>query len=191
MNLEEMTPYPGLRAYRRDELILFFGREGCVDDMVDRLAATRFLAVLGPSGSGKSSLVRTGLLDALKLGLHPAGSRWRIVDCHPGGRPIYNLAKALLETKGGVVEPAFVDALTHFLRRGPLSVVEWVRAGNLPDNQNILIIVDQFEELFRYGDYAGREQAEAFVALLMESARADARIEIVITMRSEFLGAAR
>ena len=63
--------------------------------MVDRLAATRFLAVLGASGSGKSSLVRTGLLDALEIGLLPqAGSRWMIADFRPGDRPIHNLAKA-------------------------------------------------------------------------------------------------
>ena len=60
-------PYPGLRSFTREETDLFFGREGCVDAMVDRLAATRFLAVLGASGSGKSSLVRTGLLDALEI----------------------------------------------------------------------------------------------------------------------------
>jgi hypothetical protein len=70
-------PYPGLRPFLREASDLFFGREDCVDDMVDRLAATRFLAVLGTSGSGKSSLVVTGLLDALEIGppctqpLHP------------------------------------------------------------------------------------------------------------------------
>jgi ABC-type phosphate/phosphonate transport system ATPase subunit len=63
-------PYPGLRPFLREASDLFFGREDCVDDMVDRLAATRFLAVLGTSGSGKSSLVVTGLLDALEIGLH-------------------------------------------------------------------------------------------------------------------------
>ncbi|MEA2937680.1 MAG: hypothetical protein QOC56_1184, partial [Alphaproteobacteria bacterium] len=75
----QRPPYPGLRAFRREETDLFFGREDCINAMVDRLAATRFLAVLGSSGTGKSSLVRTGLLDALELGLmSKAGSRWRI-----------------------------------------------------------------------------------------------------------------
>src|SRR5262245_18371960 len=77
-------PYPGLRAYRRDETDLFFGRDGCVNEMVDRLAATRFLAVLGASGAGKSSLVRTGLLDALELGfMAKAGAKWMIADLRP------------------------------------------------------------------------------------------------------------
>ena len=74
----ERVAYPGLRAFGREEFDLFFGRESCVDEMVDTLGRTCFLAVLGTSGSGKSSLVRTGLLNALELGfLASAGSTWR------------------------------------------------------------------------------------------------------------------
>src|SRR4051794_5273389 len=62
-------PYPGLRSFQRDEAHIFFGRENTINAMVDRLAVHRFLAVTGASGSGKSSLVRTGLLDALDRGL--------------------------------------------------------------------------------------------------------------------------
>lgn len=184
-------PYPGLRAFTREESDLFFGRESCVDAMVDRLAATRFLAVLGPSGSGKSSLVRTGLLDALDLGLHPwAGSRWLVADLHPGGQPLRNLAAALLTAKGSSSEAMDVELLSAFLGHGPRSVAEWVSAGNLPPETNLLLLVDQFEELFRYGDYAQREEAEAFVGLLLESAEAAGlAIHVVITMRSEYLGA--
>ena len=93
-------PYPGLRSFRREESDLFFGREDCINAMVDRLAATRFLAVLGSSGAGKSSVVKTGLLDALDLGLMAsAGSTWRVVDFRPGGAPLKYLAVRLLETK--------------------------------------------------------------------------------------------
>jgi tetratricopeptide (TPR) repeat protein len=184
-------PYPGLRAYERDESDLFFGREGCVDEMVDRLAATRFLAVLGASGSGKSSLVRTGLLDALEIGLHAsAGPLWIVADCHPGGSAFRNLAEALLSATQAT-EPSTdaIDTLDTFLRRGPRSIVEWTNDGNLPAKHNLLVLVDQFEELFRYGDYAGREEAEAFAALLLESIHTPGRIHVVITMRSEYLGA--
>jgi tetratricopeptide (TPR) repeat protein len=184
-------PYPGLRAFTREESDLFFGRDGCVDAMVDRLASTRFLAVLGPSGGGKSSLVRTGLLDALDLGLHPwAGSRWQVADLHPGGQPIRNLAMALLMASG-TSNAAEGEFLRSFLQHGPRSVVEWAAGGNLEPDSNLLILVDQFEELFRYGDYAAREEAEAFVSLLLESAAcSNVRIHVVITMRSEYLGAA-
>ena len=78
-------PYPGLRSFRRDETHIFFGREGTIAEMVDRLAPHRFLAVTGLSGSGKSSLVRTGFLNALERGLLvEAGSDWRVADFRPG-----------------------------------------------------------------------------------------------------------
>jgi TPR repeat protein len=191
-------PYPGLRSFRPDEADLFFGRESCVNEMVDRLAATRFLAVLGASGSGKSSLVHTGLLDALEFGLMAmAGPRWAIADMRPAGQPIANLARALLaiapkdETEAAAETDAETDAetLAERLRGGPRAVAQWCREGNLAPRTNLLLLVDQFEELFRYADYAGREEAEAFVALMLESAAIEGvPIYVVLTMRSEFLG---
>ena len=141
------APYPGLRAFRREETDLFFGREDCINAMVDRLAATRFLAVLGSSGTGKSSLVKTGLLDALELGLMvKAGSRWQIVEFRPGGAPLKNLARRLLETadpndKADHAETD-VDLLRAFLARGPRSAIEWCRSGHLPKGANLLLLVD-------------------------------------------------
>ena len=190
--ITDRLPYPGLRAFTREESDLFFGRESCVDTMVDCLAVDRFMAVLGPSGSGKSSLVRTGLLDALELGLlAQAGSHWKIADMHPGGEPMCKLAAALMSVRAGPpADKTDVELMAAFLRRGPRSVVEWAKAGNVPDGFNLLILVDQFEELIRYADYAQREEAEAFVATLLESSSAaQLPIYVVITMRSEFLGA--
>ena len=183
-------PYPGLRAFRREESHLFFGRESCVDAMINRLAATRFLAVLGASGSGKSSLVRTGLLDGLELGFYAnAGSRWTVIDLHPGGQPMRNLASALANASIDNPEPADIELLCALVTRGPRSIIKWCLSGALKPDYNLLILVDQFEELFRYGDYAAREEAEAFVALLLESAHAkEVPIHIVLTMRSEYLG---
>ncbi len=190
-------PYPGLRAFRRDESDLFFGREDCINGMVDRLAASRFLAVLGSSGTGKSSVVKTGLLDGLDLGLMAsAGSAWRVIEFKPGGAPLKNLALGLLQTKAEGTEAAkpVTDAdaalFRAFLLRGPLSVAEWCADGHLPAGTSLLLLVDQFEELFRYQDYAGREEAEAFVTLLLESARqSKVPIFVTLTMRSEYLGA--
>ena len=181
-------PYPGLRSFRREETDLFFGRENCINDMVDRIGRTRFLAVLGSSGSGKSSLVKTGLIDALELGLlTSAGSRWQVVELHPGSQPLRNLAAALL---GNGKTDEQVELTRAFLTRGPKSIVEWCRDGHLAPGFNLLLLVDQFEELFRYCDYAGREEAEAFVGLLIESAKsAAAPIYVTLTMRSEYLGA--
>ena len=181
----ERYPYPGLQPFKREDADLFFGRDGCVNTMVDCLAATRFLAVLGASGSGKSSLVRTGLETSLRFGLHPAGTCWSIADFHPGGQPFENLASAL-RNQGPGSEGINAD----LLRRGPLSLVQWATNGNLKPECNLLLLVDQFEELFRYGDSKELEETEEFCALLLESASAsEVSISVVITMRSEFFGA--
>lgn len=186
-------PYPGLRSFHRSETEFFFGRDGCVNAMIDRLGSTRFLAVLGSSGTGKSSLVKAGLLDALELGLMShAGSRWSVVDFRPEDAPLRNLARQLLimQDPDGQHSEADAELLRAFISRGPRSIVEWFRAGHLAEGENLLLLVDQFEELFRYQDYAGREEAEAFVALLIESANAKTcPIYVAITMRSEYLGA--
>jgi|FEC22Drversion2_1045045.scaffolds.fasta_scaffold00379_12 hypothetical protein len=194
---ERQAPYPGLRSFRRDEVELFFGREDDVDKVIDKLAKTHFVAVLGASGSGKSSLVRTGVVYGLELGLlREAGSSWQVVDFRPGSRPIANLAAALLASRDSAShDAAEVDALAAYLRRGPRSIVEWCRAGYLRPGANLLLLVDQFEELFNFQSYAAQDHAQAFVSLLIESAHQsgskDSRLPIYValTMRSEYLGA--
>jgi energy-coupling factor transporter ATP-binding protein EcfA2 len=179
-------PYPGLRAFTAAENILFFGREGCVDQMLETLAETRFLAVLGSSGSGKSSLVRTGLLNAVERGaILDAGSDWLIADFHPGMDPMRALAAALVPDH----DPDQIEALESFLGTWPGALVEWAQFGNVRPGSAVLLLVDQFEELFRYGDYVGQQAAEAFIALLLHSAQnEEVPIYVVLTMRSEYLG---
>lgn len=186
--LMSSSPYPGLRPFRREESELFFGREECIAAMVDRLSETRFLAVLGASGSGKSSLVRVGLIEALERGeMYGVQPAWRIVHFKPQGRPLRELAHAIA---GRDADPQQIELMLAYLRRGPRSLVEWCDSGQLRPGENLLVFVDQFEELFRYRTYAGREEAEAFVALLLAS-RNETRLPIYVTltMRSEFLGA--
>ena len=86
-------PFPGLRPFEPDEDHLFFGREKEIDDLLRRLHSCRFLSVVGTSGSGKSSLVRSGLIPSLHSGfMVTAGSNWRVATFRPGGDPIGNLA---------------------------------------------------------------------------------------------------
>ena len=109
------NPFPGLRPFREDEEYLFFGRENQVDAMVNKLADTRFLAVVGTSGSGKSSLVNCGLRPALHRGLMArAGTAWRMAQFRPGSDPLRAMARALaqdgvlvprLSTAGGLTLP--------------------------------------------------------------------------------------
>jgi PQQ-dependent catabolism-associated CXXCW motif protein len=185
-------PYPGLRSFRREETHIFFGREQTVSEMVDRLARHRFLAVTGYSGSGKSSLVRVGLLDALDRGmLVKAGSDWAVADFAPGGQPFFRMTAALAEAVGGdrLKHGHDLGLLEAKLARGPQGLIEWLDEIEVGPRTNLLLLVDQFEEIFRYRHGQSGDDVDAFVQLLLASARAPNRnIYVVITMRSDFLG---
>lgn len=202
------NPYPGLRPFRADETPLFFGRESQVDAMVDRLSAAGFLAVVGSSGCGKSSLVTCGLRPALQRGLMSgAGSSWRIASFRPGADPISALADTLGRTgvlfdappasaagaAAAVAVPraVLVESTLRLSKRGLVDLVEQAR---LPAGTKLLLVVDQFEELFRYRALAGADSrasqdAIGLVNLLLEAANdAEGPVYVVLTMRSDFLG---
>lgn len=188
-------PYPGLRPFHRDETAIFFGREEQVDQLLDKLDASHFMAVVGSSGCGKSSLVTAGMLPALESGfLANAGARWRTAEMRPGKYPMRHLAAALLEESAlGQERKGYADSaafLLATLRRGPQGLVEALNETPLPDDgTNLLILVDQFEEIFRYHQQDNIDEADAFVALLLASAKQkDIPVFVVVTMRSDFLG---
>ena len=144
------NPFPGLRPFEFDENHLFFGRDGQTDELLRRLRRQRFLAVVGTSGSGKSSLVRAGLLPDVYGGfMVEAGSSWRVALLKPGSDPIGNLAFALSqpEALGPLAEDAVGRHILEMtLRRSALGLGEVVREARMEGN--VLIIVDQFEEAF-------------------------------------------
>jgi energy-coupling factor transporter ATP-binding protein EcfA2 len=193
-----VNPYPGLRPFEPDEDYLFFGREKQIDELLRRLRRHRFLAIVGTSGTGKSSLVRSGLIPALHSGyMVVAGSSWRIATFRPGGNPIANLAAALdaPEVLGRTGELAGTNRvlLEATLLRGTLGLVDAVRQARIPAHDNVLVVVDQFEELFRFRNNRqvenARQEALTFVSLLLEAAQQKAiPIFVVITMRSDFIG---
>jgi tetratricopeptide (TPR) repeat protein len=193
------NPFPGLRPFETDEYRLFFGREGQADALVERLERSRFLAVVGTSGSGKSSLVRAGLLPALRGGMMAgAGAGWRIALTRPGHDPVGNLARALAEDgvlseAGAGLRPAEREAVVEAtLRGGSLGLFETAARARL--GHKLLVVVDQFEELFRFraaraAAGAIDDDASAFVKLLLEAARQrELPVYVVLTMRSDFLG---
>jgi WD40 repeat protein len=194
-----LNPFPGLRPFEFHESNLYFGRDGQSERMLSKLAARRFIAVVGTSGSGKSSLVRAGLLPALFGGFMPsAGSNWRVALMRPGNDPISNLAQALNAPSvfGSEIEEnaQLQTTITEAtLRRGSLGLVEAVRQTRMPANENLLVIVDQFEELFRFARVAESEQyqnqAAAFVKLLLGAInQREIPIYLVLTLRSDYLG---
>src|SRR5262245_63360290 len=173
------NPFPGLRPFEPDEDHLFFGRERETDDLVRRLRSHRFLSVVGTSGSGKSSLIRSGLIPSLHSGLlASAGTRWRVAIMRPGEDPIGHLAAALdAHAVLGATVPELAGTnrvlLAATLRRGSLGLVDAVRFAHLPPQDNVLILVEQFEELFRFRQSRqggnSRDEAVAFVKLLLEA----------------------
>jgi Novel STAND NTPase 1/Tetratricopeptide repeat len=192
------NPFPGLRPFEPDEDYLFFGREKQIDELLRRLRSCRFLAVVGSSGSGKSSLIRSGLIPSLQSGfMAKAGSSWRIATLRPGEDPTGNLAAALnapdvLGTDGelGSTNRVLLEATLH---RGTLGLVQAVRQARIPPQDNVLVVVDQFEELFRFRQSreagSSRDEAVAFVKLLLEATQQEqVSIYVVVTMRSDFIG---
>jgi WD40 repeat protein len=211
------NPFVGLRPFNWEESHLFFGREGQTDELLSRLQEPlRFLAVVGTSGSGKSSLVRAGLLPALYGGfMVGASSVWQVAVMRPGKSPIASLANALhhpdvfgLDPKYAGTQPLVTETT---LRLSNLGLIEVVQRASLPPESNLLIVVDQFEELFRFIKQARMDfkeqvrmdaavneaswanavtdEAAAFVRLLLEAAKnQEVPVYIVLTMRSDFLG---
>jgi hypothetical protein len=196
-------PYPGLRPFEPWEAEIFFGRAEHTDRLQEILKREHFLSVTGPSGCGKSSLVRAGLLPTLPLGAVGTGSSWRFAIMRPGDRPIFSLAQALLEPQAFGKElrhlpPGTSDfteqAIEAELWRGSLGFISLVTdAKQHTDDKdcNLLLLVDQFEEIFTYADAGARQadEADAFIDLLLHARNSrESRIFVVLTMRTDFLG---
>jgi hypothetical protein len=183
------NPYPGLRPFETTESHLFFGRSEQVAELLARVERNRLLAVVGVSGSGKSSLVRAGLIPALQRNGHlEPGTCWRTLITRPAGAPFETLTEAL--SRNGLDGAG--------LRNSSHGLIEI--AARLPASQRLLVVVDQFEELFRYKELStptpetkrrrevSAADAAEFVHLLLAASRHEPPIYVVLTMRSDYLG---
>ena len=187
------NPFPGLRPFNQEEDYLFFGREQQVAELVTLLRKQRFLAVTGTSGSGKSSLVRAGLLPELQGGMmKEVGSDWETLVLRPGGAPLQHLAEAVAEASlEDPEDPKVIGELLATLNHSGLGLVEAIRQSEIEPGTNVLVLIDQFEEIFRFqrSGATNEEQAVSFVNLLLEAgAQRDVPIFVIITMRSDYLG---
>lgn len=188
-------PYPGMRPFERNEAELFFGQEGQIAELVRRLGRSRLLAVLGESGCGKSSLVKAGMIPTVLGRRSPETALWRISMSQPGISPIRQLAEGL---RASVCPSIPVDGIEAVLRSSSYGLMDLVQQSGLEPGHRVLIVIDQFEELFRLwreSDEAasGRDEAALFVKLLLAVADRSPQtfaipIYVTLTMRSEYLG---
>ena len=197
---EFINPFPGLRPFGIEESHLFFGREGQSDEVLEKLSENKFVAILGTSGSGKSSLMYCGLIPTLYGGfMTDAGSNWKVVVTRPGGGPVDNLAESLLMGNKEYANLSEEDKnvkktiTSVVLRSSSLGLIEVNNQLKENDKQNTLILVDQFEELFRYRKLeafsSNQDESSSFINLLLEAInKSDESIYVVITMRSDFIG---
>jgi hypothetical protein len=186
----EGRPYPGFRPFRRNEWPIFFGRERQVQDLLGLLAAQHFISIHGPSGGGKSSLIEAGLIATLKREHARLDTAWCINTFRPGTSPMWNLARGLLRALHPNSDPSIsevVEAYSLLLRTGG-SITKVAKKYGLGD-ANLLLVADQFEELFRFRMLGDKTEADRFVDLLLDVFDEQPKgVHIVVATRSDFLG---
>jgi WD40 repeat protein/DNA-binding SARP family transcriptional activator len=174
------NPYKGLRAFDETDAADFYGRAALVDELVQAVGDRRLVAVVGPSGIGKSSVVRAGLVPALRRAAPPGLERWLVTDMFPGSYPYEELAAAVLRV--AVERP---DELVEELARDELGIRRVVKRI-LPPRSELLLVVDQFEELFtQTADEETRRRFLAGLTALAGDPHSPARI--LVTLRADFL----
>jgi WD40 repeat protein/energy-coupling factor transporter ATP-binding protein EcfA2 len=204
----DVCPYRGLEFFDEAHAEYFFGREDLTDQLLDELRRGRFVAVVGASGSGKSSLVRAGLIWELRQGQKFSGSdRWRIKLLTPTHRPLKSLASAFVDLTVSDLERAEqLRRAEVFLQDGGVGLAQLVQASLLTDanaesggdrpssaaekRPHLLLVIDQFEEVFTlsHGTQAEQERHQFFQCLTEALQAAGDCLSIVIVLRADFFG---
>jgi hypothetical protein len=175
------NPFPGLRSFDASLHHLFFGREKQVGWLLELLHQQHFLAVIGPSGSGKSSLVRAGVVPTLEAGRD--GQTWQVILSRPGQRILDNVATALGQVGAQRVRERVLQ--------GAGGIVEALAEAGFGTGRNALLIIDQFEELFRLQSSDKElelETVRCIEALLYAIQQREVPVYVIFTMRADFLG---
>jgi tetratricopeptide (TPR) repeat protein len=207
--LSAERPFPGLRPFGSADSAFFFGRKAQFYALYRLLNLSRFVAVIGSSGSGKSSLVRAGLLPLLEQEADQHGGRqWVWEELRPGDMPLQSLTRALIrlgEKSAHDDDPAIAEMraerIAYHLRGSSHGVANAIGEMEQLEDRPIILLIDQFEELFRFADSASRpgqslkdearqrDEAAHFVQLILEASRSgSARVHVLLTMRSDFIG---
>jgi hypothetical protein len=185
----DFPPYPGLRPFASAEWPIFFGRETMTDEIIDLVTKKHLVVVHGDSGSGKSSIVRAGVLVQLQQGHAATDASWRTCAMLPREDPLGNLARALAGLLADEPTPDQILDVRHILNRGrraPEMLADILRRD---EADHICILVDQFEELFTFSNKRRPDETRLFVDLLVGLQESPPPgLYVILTMRSEFLG---
>jgi WD40 repeat protein len=190
---KRINPFPGLRPFLPEESDLFFGREEESEEVLTKLLKNRFVTVIGASGSGKSSLIYCGVLPRVKNLEKDDQSTWKILTFRPGIDPIGNLTEAIVTGFSEGNKNIDSNAVADLLHTGSDGIAKVIKRLNENFSGKVLLLVDQFEELFRYKSTGAGlllgENAAAFVSLIEEAVNQnEAQVYTIITMRSDFIG---
>ena len=172
------NPYKGLGAFTEADAADFFGRDTLVDELVERVGSGGLTMVVGPSGIGKSSVVRAGLVPRLRSGALPGSEQWLVTDMFPGVSPFDELAAALAR-----VSTRQPSGLIEGLRSGRLSLDDAV--GRLADGATVMLVIDQFEELYTH--VPSDEERRSFLDMIVGATASDpVNLKVVATLRADF-----
>ena len=193
---EGECPYLGLKTFQPEDAKLFFGRGAKVQELIDRLRndfgnpkEERFLALIGASGSGKSSLALAGLIPAIQRGELPDSAAWPLIRCRPGAHPWESLQIALAANQQIALHlaalPALIGRPEDEQRR--LHLTARLALHDAPESHRLFLLIDQFEEIFTScNDEAARRQLIDNV--LYATCVAEGRTIVVLTVRADFYG---
>ena len=178
-----ICPYMGLQAFNEDNAEYFYGRKALVQKLLNQISHQSTIAVVGASGSGKSSVVQAGLLAQLRQGKQiPQSDRWWLGCFRPGIQPIKSLAKALTAADRPAKQAQQQLEIEGLLYQGVEGFVQWLRTRPEP---MVLLAVDQFEELFTLA--AIRDRLKLLELLLGAVKYAGDRFKLVLTIRADFV----
>lgn len=180
---DDTCPYRGLQTFDEEHAEYFFGRDGDIQRLIEKLKATRFLAVVGPSGSGKSSLVRAGVIPAIKKGVLPESDTWAVRVFTPGARPLTALAANLLRLYPQEAMNRTLDQMNEDERTLHLSVS--LGLSEQPQTARTVLVIDQFEEIFTLCRDE-RERTQFLANLLYAAFIPDGQTIVLLTLRADF-----
>ena len=182
------NPFKGLQSFQQTDADFFFGRETLIDKALNRLQTTRFLGVVGASGSGKSSLVRAGIIPKLRKGALDGSEKWLMAIFKPGNKPIESLAKRILPVIPEEHQETYNLNTLMATFRQPERVIDLMEQiwADRTEQTRILIVIDQFEEVFTRASES--ERVPFLKTMLVAATSPKSRAKIIITMRADFFG---